>query len=331
MFENIVFKYPGMFWLLLIIPVITYFYFFNLKKKEPKVPFPGLSEYSTIPISFKERLIHLPFFLRMIALVFIIFALARPQDFSNSKQINAEGIDIALVLDVSGSMMAMDLQPNRLEAAKDVLANFISKRVSDKIGLVVFSREALTQCPMTMDYPVLKNLLGSIKNGIIADGTAIGNAIANGINRLKDSPTKSRVMILLTDGVNNAGEVDPETASQIAADYNIKIYTVGVGTRGEAPIPVDTYMGRRTVMAPVEIDEALLKRISSMTGGKYFRATDNRTLSDIYNEIDGLEKSKIEISSFTSAAEMFPPFLLISLLFLIVEFLLSRLYLVKLP
>ena len=241
----------------------------------------------------------------MLALIFLIIALARPQNYSAGQSINAEGIDIAMVLDISGSMLAEDFKPNRLDAAKKVIDDFVQGRVTDRIGLVIFSREAFTQCPLTIDYSVLRNLLGDIRSGMIEDGTAIGNAIANGVNRLKDSDAESRVIILLTDGVNNAGEVDPISAAEIASTFGIRIYTIGVGTRGEAPYPVQTPFGTRYQMVPVEIDEAILKKIAETTGGKYFRATNNKALEEIYNKIDKMEKTKIEITSYRNAKELF--------------------------
>jgi Ca-activated chloride channel family protein len=267
----------------------------------------------------------------MIAIGLLIIALARPQNFSSGENISTEGIDIAMVLDISGSMLAEDLKPNRLEAAKDVIDNFVEGRISDRIGLVIFSKEAFTQCPLTIDYSVLRNLLLYIKTGMIEDGTAIGNGIANGINRLKDSEAKSRIIILLTDGVNNAGEVDPISAAEIAQTYGIRIYTIGVGTRGQAPYPVQTPFGTRYTMVPVEIDEDILQKISSLTDGQYFRATNNQALKEIYNKIDKLEKSKIEITSYQNASELFHSWLWGGLILLLVELGLSKTIFRKLP
>ncbi len=228
-------------------------------------------------------------------------------------------------------MLAEDFKPNRLDAAKNVIDEFIEGRISDRIGLVIFSREAFTQCPLTIDYSVLRNLLLDIRSGMIQDGTAIGNAIANGVNRLKESDAKSRIIILLTDGVNNAGEVDPISAAEIAKAFGIRIYTIGVGTRGEAPYPVQTPFGTRYQMVPVEIDEAMLTKIANITGGEYFRATNNRALEDIYNKIDKLEKTKIEITSYKNASEKYYSWLWGGLILLLVELGLSRTILRKLP
>lgn len=331
MFNNITFAYSWVLYFLLIIPAIVAWYIWFGRKKQAAISYSSLSIFKKIPATFKERLRHLPFIVRMLAVIFLIIALARPQNFSAGQNINAEGIDIAMVLDISGSMLAEDFKPNRLEAAKNVIDNFIKGRTTDRIGLVIFSREAFTQCPLTIDYSVLRNLLSDIKSGMIEDGTAIGNAIANGVNRLKDSNAKSRVIILLTDGVNNAGEVDPISAAEIAETFGIRIYTIGVGTRGEAPYPVQTPFGTRYQMVPVEIDETILKKIADLTGGEYFRATDNRTLENIYNKIDKMEKTKIEITSYRNAKELFGGWISIGFILLFLELIISNTFLRKLP
>lgn len=330
MFKNIIFAYPWMFWLLLIIPALIYWYYIRGRKNSTAVQFPSLRIFDGYRPSPKERLRHIPFALRMLALALFIVALARPQSFSSGENIYTEGIDIALVMDISGSMLAEDFRPNRIEAAKSVVTDFIDGRTTDKIGLVVFSGESFTQCPLTVDYNVLKGLLKDIKSGMIVDGTAIGNAIANGVNRLKASKSKSKVMILLTDGMNNAGEIDPNTAAQIAKTFGIRIYTIGVGTIGQAPYPMQTPFGIRYQMMPVEIDEGLLRRVADMTGGKYYRATNNKKLKTIYSEIDSMEKTKVEITSFRNAAEKFYPWVTAGLLLLALELALSRTYLKKL-
>ncbi|MCJ7555264.1 MAG: VWA domain-containing protein, partial [Ignavibacteriaceae bacterium] len=247
------------------------------------------------------------------------------------QNVSAEGIDIAIVLDISGSMLAEDFKPNRLDAAKNLTDQFINERVSDRIGLVIFAREAFTQCPLTIDYAVLRNLLSDIKSGMVPDGTAIGNAIANGVNRLKDSDAESKVMILLTDGVNNAGEVDPLSAAEISRTFGIRIYSIGVGTRGEAPYPVRTPFGIRYQMMPVEIDEQLMKKISETTGGQYFRATNNKALQEIYDTIDKMEKTKIEITSYRNARELYYGWLGGGLLLLFIELGLIKTIFRKLP
>jgi len=331
MFKDISFAYPWVLYFILVIPILIAWYLWQGRKKQAAITYSSLKMFEKIPATLKEYLRHLPFALRMLALIFLIIALARPQNFSAGQSVNAEGIDISMVLDISGSMLAEDFKPNRLDAAKNVIDNFVSARTTDRIGLVIFSREAFTQCPLTIDYSVLRNLLGDIRTGMIEDGTAIGNGIANGINRLKDSDAESRVIILLTDGVNNAGEVDPISAAEIASTFGIRIYTIGVGTRGEAPYPVQTPFGTRYQMVPVEIDEVILKKIADITGGEYFRATNNRALEEIYNKIDKMEKTKIEITSYRNAKELFAGWLGIGFALLLLELLASKTILRKLP
>lgn len=331
MFNGITFAYPWVLYFLLIIPFVIVWYWLRGMKIQSSVKYSSLKIFKDVPFTIREKLRHIPFALRLIAIGLLIVALARPQSFSSGENVTTEGIDIAMVLDISGSMLAEDFKPNRLEAAKDVIDNFIQGRTSDRIGLVIFSREAFTQCPLTIDYSVLRNLLHDIRTGMIEDGTAIGNGIANGVNRLKESNAKSRIIILLTDGVNNAGEVDPRSAAEIAKAFGIRIYTIGVGTRGEAPYPVQTPFGTRYQMVPVEIDETLLKEIAGITGGEYFRATNNRALEEIYEKIDKMEKTKIEITSYKNASEKYHSWLWGGLLLLLVELGLSRTILRKLP
>lgn len=331
MFNNITFAYPWVLYTLAILPLMFIWYWYRGRKKEPSINYSSLNIFNKIPANWKELLRHLPFILRCIAVGLLIVALARPQSFSSGENIYTEGIDIAMVLDISGSMLAEDFKPNRLGAAKNVIDEFIQGRTTDRIGLVIFSREAFTQCPLTVDYIVLRNLLKDIKSGMIEDGTAIGNAIANGVNRLKDSNAKSKVLILLTDGINNAGEVNPVSAAQIAKSFDIRIYTIGVGTRGEAPYPVQTPFGLKYQMMPVEIDEAVLKEIATITNGQYFRATNNKTLSQIYAEIDQMEKTRVEVTSYRNAKELFYSWLLGGLLILFFEVGLSRSLLRRLP
>jgi Ca-activated chloride channel family protein len=313
------FANPAFLWLLLLVPLIVYYLWWRRKKMAISLQFSSLKNFKNIPRTLRERLHHIPIALRLSAITFFIIALARPQSVSDKQNISTEGIDIVLELDISGSMMAEDFNPNRIAAAKQVASEFIDGRSNDRIGLVVFSAESFTQCPLTTDYPVLKNLLLDVKNGMIADGTAIGLAIANGVNRLKDSKAKSKVMILLTDGVNNRGEIDPITAARIAATYNIRIYTVGVGAQGEAPYPVQTPFGIRRQMVPVDLDEKGLTQVADMTGGKYYRATDNRKLKAIYKEIDQLERTKIEVTAYKRYSELYFGWLLAGLLAVLLE------------
>lgn len=331
MLNNVEFAYNFVLWALLLIPIYAFWYYFKNKNLKANYNYSSLKIFDKVRTSLKERLIHIPFILRLLALAFLIIAAARPQTFSTGENIYTEGIDIVMLLDISGSMLAEDFRPNRLDAAKNEITDFIEGRTTDKIGLVIFAKESFTQCPLTIDYKVLRSLLSEIKSGMLEDGTAIGTAIANGVNRLKDSDAKSKVMILLTDGVNNSGEIDPITASQIAKEFNIRIYTVGVGTMGTAPYPFQTPFGVKYQNVPVEIDEVTLKKIAETTNGNYFRATNNQKLKEIYNQIDLLEKTKVEVTSYKQAKELFYNWLLIGLILLLTEFLLSNTYLKKIP
>ena len=312
------FAEPELLWLLLLLLPLVYYLWWRRKRLVTEVQFSSLMPFPKTP-SFRERLRHVPFGLRVGAIACCCIALARPQSVSSKQNISTEGIDIVLLIDISGSMVAEDFSPNRIEAAKQVASDFIDGRANDRIGLVIFSAQSFTQCPLTTDYPVLKNQLKEVKNGMIEDGTAIGLAIANGVNRLKDSKAKSKVMILLTDGVNNRGEIDPLTAAKIAATYGIRVYTVGVGAQGQAPYPVQTPFGIRRQLIPVDLDEKTLTAVAEMTGGKYFRATDNRKLKAIYKEIDQLEKTKIEVTAYKRYTELFGMWLMVGLALLIVE------------
>lgn len=318
-------------WLLLLVPAISYYLWRRRNKMKVELQFSFLNVFGKIAKTWREKLRNIPVILRMSAIAFCIIALARPQSVSEKQNIQTEGIDIVLILDISGSMLAEDFNPNRIEAAKQVASEFVDGRANDRIGLVIFSGESFTQCPLTTDYPVLKNLLREVKNGMIVDGTAIGLAIANGINRLKDSKAKSKVMILLTDGVNNRGEIDPITAARIAVTYGIRVYTIGVGAQGQAPYPVQTPFGIRRQLVPVDIDEKMLTQVADMTGGKYFRATDNRKLKAIYNEIDKLEKTKIEVTAYKKYSELFDDWLILCLFTVILEIGLSNTVLRKNP
>jgi len=280
---------------------------------------------------WKVRFRHITFMLRLLAIALLIVALARPQTSARGENVYREGIDIVLAVDISGSMLAEDLRPNRLEAAKKVAEDFIKGRVSDRIGLVIFAGESFTQCPSTTDYGVLIDLLDKVKMGGLQDGTAIGEGIATAVNRMKTSKSKSKVMILLTDGVNNMGSIDPATAAEIAATFGIRIYTIGVGTKGMAPYPVKTPFGIQYQPMPVEIDETMLKQVSAVTGGQYFRATGNQKLRDIYQEIDKLERTKIEVQEFHRYTELFYDFVVAAIGFFILELLLSGFLFRKIP
>lgn len=302
---NVSFANPEYFFLFLVIPLAIYWYWKKQRKQYVELKIPTITPFITVQRSWKQKLRPLLLLFRLFAWCLIIVALARPQSTTEGEKVTTEGIDIFLVNDISGSMLAEDLRPNRIEAAKKVALEFIDQRPNDRIGLVVFAGESFTQCPLTIDHDILKSLLKEIKSGMIEDGTAIGMGLATAVSRLKDSKAKSRVVILLTDGINNRGFIDPITAAGIAQSFGIRVYTIGVGTMGMAPYPVQTPFGIRYQNVPVEIDEELMKKIADETGGKYFRATDNRTLSSIYKEIDRLEKTKIEVTQFRRYQEKF--------------------------
>jgi Ca-activated chloride channel family protein len=325
------FANPEFLWLLLLVPLLAYLFWWRRKKMVTEVQFSSLQPFEKVPKSFRERLRHSPVVLRLLALTSLIVAFARPQSVSSRQNVSTEGIDIVLLLDVSGSMLAEDFTPNRITAAKQVAEDFINGRQNDRIGLVIFSGVSFTQCPLTTDYKVLINLLHQVKNGMIVDGTAIGMAIANGVNRLKDSKAKSKVMILLTDGVNNRGEIDPITAAKIAATYGVRIYTVGVGAQGEAPYPVQTPFGIRRQLIPVDLDEKALTAIADMTGGKYFRATDNEKLKAIYKEIDKMERTKIQVTAYKRYTELFDNWLVLGLALVALEVGMASTVLRKIP
>ncbi|HEY0272564.1 MAG TPA: VWA domain-containing protein, partial [Chitinophaga sp.] len=270
--------------------------------------------------------------LRILAFTALVVALARPQTSNTSENIDSEGIDIVLSLDISGSMLAQDLQPNRIEAAKKVAMDFVDRRISDRIGLVIFSGESFTQCPITTDHAVLKTQIAQVKSGMLQDGTAIGMGLATSVDRLRSSKAKSKVIILLTDGVNNTGLIDPLTALEIAKAFKIRVYTIGLGTIGKAPFPMTSPDGTvQMVMQDVQIDEALMKKIATETGGKYYRATSNTSLQDIYDTIDQLEKTKVEITSYKRYAEHFFPFAMLALVCLLLEVLLRYTVFKSLP
>ena len=303
--SGITFGETGFLYLLVLVPAMIVFYLLKQHKANASLRMPGLSPFEGSGLTFRHYLRHILFSFRVIAISLLIIVLARPQATNRFQDITTEGIDIILTIDISGSMLARDFKPDRLEASKNVATEFISGRPYDRIGLVVFSGESFTQCPLTTDHAVLINLLRDIESGMIEDGTAIGNGLATAVNRIKDSEAKSKVIILLTDGVNNRGEIAPLTAADIAKTFGIRVYTVGVGTHGMAPYPVQTPFGLQYQNMPVEIDEDILRGISQETGGMYFRATDNDKLIQVYNEIDKLEKSKIDVRQFSRKDEKY--------------------------
>ena len=327
-----VFANPTYLYLLLLLVPLIGWYIYKLHKSQASLQVSS-SEAFQLPgtSSWKVYMRHLPFVLRMLAIALLIVVLARPQSTNSWQNSSTEGIDIVMAMDISTSMLAEDLKPNRLEAAKDVAASFINGRQNDNIGLVVFAAESFTQCPLTIDHGVLLNLFKDIQPGIIQDGTAIGLGLANAVSRIKDSQAKSKVIILLTDGVNNTGEIAPVTAAEIAKTFGIRVYTIGVGTQGEAPYPIPTAFGVQYQNVPVEIDEQVLKQIASTTGGQYFRATDNSSLKEIYSEIDQLEKTKISVQEFSKKQEEYKNWALLVFAFLLIEVLLRNTVLRNIP
>ncbi len=312
-----------LFLLLLIIPAV-FWYIRKMYNSDASLQISSNKMLLKIPKSSRLRFMHLPFILRMLSLVFLILALARPQASNSWRTESTEGIDIVVTLDISGTMMAEDLKPNRLEAAKKTATEFILSRPNDNIGLVVFSGESFTQCPLTTDHAVLVNLFNAIKYGMIEDGTAIGLGLANAVNRIKDSKAKSKVIILLTDGSNNRGDIAPITAAEIAKSFGIRVYAIGVGSYGMVNIPVQTPLGIQYQQMDSEFDEESLKNIADMTGGKYFRATDNNKLRNIYQEIDQMEKTKISVKEYNKKNEEYYLFALAAFLLLLTEILLRN-------
>ena len=310
---------------LIIIPLLVVWYIFSGRKNQAYVKFSDTSFFNGMPRSWRIYARHILFVIEMCALALLIIALARPQSSSKSQKINVEGIDIVLTIDLSSSMLAQDLKPDRLEAAKNISADFVKGRPEDRMGLVVFASETFTQVPLTTDHGMLLNMMKDMKCGMLEDGTAIGDGLASSVSRLKDSEAISKVVILLTDGDNNAGSIDPATAAEMAKLFGIRVYTIGVGTRGTAPYPVQTpFGGIQYQQIPVTINEPLLQQIADETGGKYYRATSNEKLEQIYDEIDQLERSKIEINEFTRVHEEFLPFVLIGLALLLLGFILKN-------
>ena len=333
--NNISFAAPQFFLLGLLLPVMIVWYVKKNAGSQAGIKVSSAKSFAGLS-SWKTMLRHLPFLLRLLSIAFIIAALARPQTKTDEQQAEGDGLDIVLCIDVSGSMTAQDFIPNRMEAAKKVAQDFIDSRLTDRIAIVIFSGESFTQCPLTTDRAVLKSAVENIRNGLLEDGTAIGDGLATSVDRLRSSKSKSKVVVLLTDGENNGGLIGPTNAKEIAKAFHVKVYTVGVGTEGYAPFPVRTEMGVVMQQQKVTIDEKLLREIAGETGGKYFRARDNASLANIYKEIDGLEKSKVEISkveisTLTRYTEKFFPFVLAALALLLLEFLLRFTVLKKFP
>lgn len=326
--QDIVFANKEFLWLLLIVPLLALFYYFKNNRLLPTLHYSNFYLIKDIPASFKVQSRWFPYVLRLLVVTLLIIALARPQSVSSGKDVQTEGIDIMISLDVSLSMLAKDFKPNRLEVAKDVIQEFVDNRPNDRIGMVIFGGEAFTQCPLTTDHKILKTLIEKVKAGSLGQGTAIGLGLANAVARLKDVSSKSKVIILVSDGVNNTGEIDPLTAGELAKTYNIRVYTIGVGSRGKALQPVAMYPNGELQYdyVDVEIDEALMKKISDETGGKYFRATDNNSLRKIYQEIDKMEKNIIYEKNYTNRKDLYYPLVFVAMIFLLLEFFLQKIY-----
>ena len=322
---------PQYFYLLLLLIPLLAWYIWKQKTMNASLQISSFKGFSALKKSKKMYIRHVPFALRLLTFTVIITALARPQSFNKLRKSTTEGIDIMISLDISSSMLAMDFKPNRLEAAKEVAIDFVKGRPTDKIGLVIFAAESYTQCPLTLDHNVLINLFKDVKLGMLEDGTAIGNGLATAVARLRNSDSKSKVIILLTDGENNRGEVQPLQAAEIAKEFNIRVYTVGVGTIGMAPFPINTHFGQQIRQEEVRIDEPMLKEIAKITGGHYFRATDNNKLDEIYKEIDQMEKTKTEIEEYTRTSEEFLPFAIFAFLLLLLEIVLRNTLLRTIP
>lgn len=329
--NNITFANPNLLYLLFIIIPAIVWYVLNHKKMHASIQVSTIKGIGENHITYKHILRHVVFALRIITIALIIIAIARPQSTLSWKNQESEGIDIVLALDISSSMLARDFDPDRLEAAKDLAIQFIAGRKNDRMGLVVFSGESFTQCPLTTDHSVLINLFRDIQSGMIEDGTAIGMGLATSVNRLKDSDSKSKVIILLTDGVNNQGAIAPATAAELAQTFGIRVYTIGVGTQGMAPYPVQTPFGTQLRNMQVEIDEETLQEIAESTGGEYFRATNNEKLRQIYEQIDQLEKSKIEVKEFSQKDEEFLGFVFFAALLLLTDMILRNTLLRQIP
>jgi Ca-activated chloride channel family protein len=327
----IIFANPEyLFLLLLLIPIIAW-YILKQKKGEASITISTVRAFTHTPKTYKYYLRHVPFVLRVLAITLLILLIARPQSTNSLRNESVQGIDIVMTLDISSSMLSEDLKPNRLEAAKNVAAEFIAGRPNDNIGLVIFSGQSFTQCPLTTDHAVLINLFQGIQCGVIDDGTAIGLGLANAVNRIKDSKAISKVIILLTDGSNNTGDIAPLTAAEIAKTFGIRVYTIGVGTTGTAPYPFKTNFGIQYQNIPVDIDEPTLKQIADITGGSYFRASDNKKLTSIYKEIDKMEKTKISVKEYSKKNEEYMTFAILIFALLLAEIILRNTILRRIP
>lgn len=328
---DICFARPVFFLLLIAVPLLIAFYWYYHNRNTPEIGISGSGGFLNTRKTFRQRMRHLPFVLRILVITLIIIILARPQTSFDKNDFKVEGIDMLLAMDISGSMLAEDFKPNRLEASKDVAMNFIDGRPNDRIGLIVFSSEAFMQCPLTIDHTRLKSLFSSVKSGMITDGTAIGDGLGLSIYHIRKSEAISKVVVLLTDGINNTGSMDPLTAAEIAKKFGVRVYTIGVGSRGMAPYPFQTNYGIQYQNIEVQIDEDLLRNIAQTTGGEYFRATDKRKLEEIYSQIDKMEKSKIDVTKFTKKKEEYLVFAIIAFALFIIELILRMTAFKKIP
>jgi Ca-activated chloride channel family protein len=329
--SGLVFAHPKLLYLLLLIPLMLAWYIFRQKDSKASLQMSSLKGFTKAPSTLRVYLRHLPVALRLAAIALVVIVLARPQSTNTWQNVTTEGIDIMLALDVSGSMLARDFTPDRLEAAKEIGIKFISGRKNDRMGIAIFAGESFTLCPLTTDHAALINMFKDVNMGILEDGTAIGSGLATAVSRLTESDAISRVVILLTDGVNNRGEIAPLTAAEIAKNYGIRVYAVGVGSIGTAPFPVQTPFGTRYQDMEVKIDEDLLRQIASMTGGQYFRATSNKALEEVYRQIDQLEKSKIQVTEYNKRNEEYRRFALLAMALLLGELVLRNTVLRSIP
>lgn len=327
MFNEITFAYQPFLYFLLVIPLLVAYYVWRNKYQQSEMQYSHSGFLKNVKKSFRLYFLHLPFVLRMLVLALLIIAIARPQSTSRTRDVTVEGIDIVVSLDISGSMLAEDFKPNRMEAAKETAIEFINMRPGDRVGLTIFSGESFTMVPLTTDHNLLKDLLRSVHTGMVEDGTAIGDGLATAINRLKESDAISKVLILLTDGINNAGSIDPLTAAEIAQMYNIRVYTVGVGSTGPVPYPFQTPFGKQYQEVEIPVDEVLLQEMAEMTGGLYFWADNQTALSEIYKEIDQLERSKIDVIEFSRKTDEYLPLILLALILAGFDFLLRNTWL----
>ena len=327
MLTEITFAYRPFLYFLLVIPVLIGWYIWQSRGMYATMQFSHSSFLGNVKKSFRQRMVHLPFILRMLVFALLIAALARPQSTARMQDVTIEGIDIVVALDISGSMLAEDFKPNRMEAAKATALDFIDMRPGDRIGVTVFAGESFTLVPLTTDHALLRDMLRTVSTGMVEDGTAIGDGLATAINRLRESDAISKVIILLTDGINNAGVIDPLTAAEIAQIYGIRVYTVGVGSKGAVPYPFQTPFGIQYRDVEIPVDEALLLEMAEMTGGLYFWADNQNALLNIYREIDQLERSRIDVMEFSRKTDEYLPLVLLALMLAAAEFLLRNTWL----